>query len=99
MSPGQAGLVPKAGTAPIPGAIPTDPGVLGFLRAFIQPGITNAEVNRIAGDIDLYTRGKVDLIRQAHDGWTRILHLKYGTEYAQKLAVEMVKVWKTKLPG
>jgi len=46
----------------------------------------------------LYTRGKADLIKQAHDGWVRVLHLKYGTEYAQKIGAEMVKVWKTKLP-
>jgi len=74
------------------------PGVLGLLRAFIQPSNTNADVDRVAADIDLYTRGKADLIKQAHDGWVRILHLKYGTEYAQKVGAEMVKVWKTKLP-
>ena len=89
---------PKPPAGPLPGAAPTDPGVLGLLRAFIQPSNTNADVDRVAGDIDLYTRGKVDLIKQAHDGWVRILHLKYGTEYAQKIGAEMVKVWKTKLP-
>lgn len=89
---------PKPPAGPLPGAAPTDPGVLGLLRAFIQPSNTNADVDRVASDIDLYTRGKVDLIKQAHDGWVRILHLKYGTEYAQKIGAEMVKVWKTKLP-
>lgn len=89
---------PKPPAGPLPGAAPTDPGVLGLLRAFIQPSNTNADVERVAADIDLYTRGKVDLIKQAHDGWVRILHLKYGTEYAQKIGAEMVKVWKTKLP-
>lgn len=89
---------PKPPAGPLPGAAPTDPGVLGLLRAFIQPSNTNADVDRVAGDIDLYTRGKADLIKQAHDGWVRILHLKYGTEYAQKIGAEMVKVWKTKLP-
>lgn len=94
----QPGTQPKPPAGPLPGAAPTDPGVLGLLRAFIQPSNTNADVDRVAGDIDLYTRGKVDLIKQAHDGWVRILHLKYGTEYAQKIGAEMVKVWKTKLP-
>ena len=89
---------PKPPAGPLPGAAPTDPGVLGLLRAFIQPSNTNSDVDRVAGDIDLYTRGKVELIKQAHDGWVRILHLKYGTEYAQKIGAEMVKVWKTKLP-
>ncbi|MFM7187225.1 MAG: hypothetical protein ACKO14_05365 [Armatimonadota bacterium] len=89
---------PKPPAGPLPGAAPTDPGVLGLLRAFIQPSNTNADVDRVAGDIDLYTRGKADLIKQAHDGWVRILHLKYGTEYSQKIGAEMVKVWKTKLP-
>lgn len=89
---------PKPPAGPLPGAAPTDPGVLGLLRAFIQPSNTNADVDRVAADIDLYTRGKADLIKQAHDGWVRILHLKYGTEYAQKIGAEMVKVWKSKLP-
>jgi hypothetical protein len=95
---GQPAAQPKPPAGPLPGAAPTDPGVLGLLRAFIQPSNTNADVDRVAGDIDLYTRGKVELIKQAHDGWVRILHLKYGTEYAQKVGAEMVKVWKTKLP-
>lgn len=95
---GQPASQPKPPAGPLPGAAPTDPGVLGLLRAFIQPSNTNADVERVAADIDLYTRGKVDLIKQAHDGWVRILHLKYGTEYAQKIGAEMVKVWKTKLP-
>jgi hypothetical protein len=95
---GQPAAQPKPSAGPLPGAAPTDPGVLGLLRAFIQPSNTNADVDRVAGDIDLYTRGKVELIKQAHDGWVRVLHLKYGTEYAQKVGAEMVKVWKTKLP-
>ena len=94
----QPAAQPKPPAGPLPGAAPTDPGVLGLLRAFIQPSNTNADVDRVAGDIDIYTRGKADLIKQAHDGWVRILHLKYGTEYAQKVGAEMVKVWKTKLP-
>jgi hypothetical protein len=94
----QPAAQPKPPAGPLPGAAPTDPGVLGLLRAFIQPSNTNADVDRVAADIDLYTRGKADLIKQAHDGWVRILHLKYGTEYAQKIGAEMVKVWKTKLP-
>jgi hypothetical protein len=94
----QPAAQPKPPAGPLPGAAPTDPGVLGLLRAFIQPSNTNADVDRVAGDIDIYTRGKADLIKQAHDGWVRILHLKYGTEYAQKIGAEMVKVWKTKLP-
>lgn len=94
----QPAAQPKPPAGPLPGAAPTDPGVLGLLRAFIQPSNTNADVDRVAADIDLYTRGKADLLKQAHDGWVRILHLKYGTEYAQKIGAEMVKVWKTKLP-
>ena len=94
----QPAAQPKPPAGPLPGAAPTDPGVLGLLRAFIQPSNTNADVDRVAADIDLYTRGKADLTKQAHDGWVRILHLKYGTEYAQKIGAEMVKVWKTKLP-
>lgn len=94
----QPAAQPKPPAGPLPGAAPTDPGVLGLLRAFIQPSNTNADVDRVAGDIDLYTCGKADLLKQAHDGWVRILHLKYGTEYAQKIGAEMVKVWKTKLP-
>jgi hypothetical protein len=94
----QPAAQPKPPAGPLPGAAPTDQGVLGLLRAFIQPSNTNADVDRVAGDIDIYTRGKADLIKQAHDGWVRILHLKYGTEYAQKVGAEMVKVWKTKLP-
>ena len=87
---------PKPPTTPLPGAAPTDAGVMSFLRAFIQPTNTDKEVDLIANDIDLYTRNKPDLLKQAYNGWIRILALKYGTTYSQKVGAKMVEVWKTK---
>lgn len=87
---------PKPPATPLPGAAPTDAGVMSFLRAFIQPTNTDKEIDLIANDIDLYTRNKPDLLKQAYNGWIRILALKYGTAYSQKVGAKMVEVWKTK---
>jgi hypothetical protein len=68
----------------IPGAAPTDAKLLSQLRAFIQPSNDDKDVDRILADIESYVKGNSDLTRQAIDGWTRVLFLKYGTEYAQR---------------
>jgi hypothetical protein len=68
----------------LPGAAPTDEKLVGLLRRFIQKSNDDAAVDKVLADVKEYIRGSEDLTRQAIDGWTRVLHLKYGTEYAQK---------------
>ena len=68
----------------LPGAAPTDEKLVGFLRRFIQRSNDDAVVDKVLSEVEAYVRGNEDLTRQAINGWTRVLHLKYGTDYAQK---------------
>jgi hypothetical protein len=69
--------------ANLPGAAPTDDKLIGLLRRFIQKSNDDATVDKVLADVDAYIAGNADLKKQAIDGWTRVLHIKYGTEYAQ----------------
>jgi hypothetical protein len=68
----------------LPGAAPTDEKLVGLLRRFIQRSNDDATVDKVLAEVEAYVGGNEGLTRQAIDGWTRVLHLKYGTEYAQK---------------
>jgi hypothetical protein len=68
----------------LPGAAPTDEKLIGLLRRFIQRSNDDATVDKVLAEVEAYVRGNADLTRQAIDGWTRVLHLEYGTDYAQK---------------
>jgi hypothetical protein len=74
----------------LPGAAPTDEKLLGMLRSFINMDNDDAKVDRLVGEIKQYVKGNPDLTKQAIDGWTRVIYLKYGTEYARKSGQEMV---------
>jgi hypothetical protein len=77
----------------LPGAAPTDEKLLGMLRRFIQKSNDDGTVDKVLIDVEEYIRGNDDLTKQAIGGWTRVLHLKYGTEYAQKAG----ETWVVKL--
>jgi len=84
---------PAAGAvagADLPGAAPTDEKLVGMLRSFIQKTNDDARVNEVIRQVEAYVKSDPALTKQAVDGWTRVLHLKYGTEYAQKAGKEMV---------
>lgn len=68
----------------LPGAAPTDERLIGLLRRFIQRSNDDATVDKVLAEVEAYVGGNEDLTRQAIGGWTRVLHLKYGTDYAQK---------------
>lgn len=68
----------------LPGAAPTDEKLIGLLRRFIQKSNDDATVDKVLAEVTEYVKGSDDLTKQAVNGWTRVLHLKYGTEYAQK---------------
>src|SRR5262245_35937988 len=68
----------------LPGAAPTDEKLVGLLRRFIQRSNDEAAVDKVLTEVEQYVSGNEGLTRQAIDGWTRVLYLKYGTEYAQK---------------
>jgi hypothetical protein len=82
---------PTRPAADLPGAAPKDPKLLGLLRAFIRKDNDEATVGRLVGEVEKYVQGNPDLTRQAIDGWTRVLHLKYGTEYAQAQGRAMIE--------
>ena len=77
----------------LPGAAPTDEKLVGLLRRFIQRSNDDATVDRVLAEVSEYVRGNDDLTKQAVGGWTRVLHLKYGTEYAQQAG----RAWLEKL--
>jgi len=68
----------------LPGAAPTDEKFIGLLRRFIQRSNDDATVDKVLTEVEAYVGGNEDLTRQTINGWTRVLHLKYGTDYAQK---------------
>jgi len=87
MEPGKAMERREAASRPkvdLPGAAPTDEKLIGLLRRFIQKSNDDATVDKVLAEVGDYVRGNEDLTKQAVGGWTRVLHLKYGTEYAQK---------------
>lgn len=79
---------PPAG--PLPGAAPTDPQLMSLLRAFIQPTNSDSRVDDVLTEVSSYIKGKPELEKQAYDGWIRVLHLKYGTPYAQSAGQKFV---------
>ena len=80
----------SAEKAEIPGSAPTDAKLLSLLRSFIQKTNDDATVDRVAGEVQDYVKGNTDLTKQAIDGWTRVIYLKYGTDYALKAGQSLV---------
>jgi hypothetical protein len=90
---------PAAGAAAkvdLPGAAPTDERLIRMLRSFINRDNDQAAVDRVVNEVQEYVKDDPDLTRQAIGGWTRVLYLKYGTEYAQKRGQTMVDELKQK---
>jgi hypothetical protein len=75
----------------LPGAAPTDAQLTRLLRSFINKDNDQAAVDRVVKEVRQYVKDNPELTRQAIGGWTRVLHLKYGTEYAQKAGQAMVE--------
>jgi hypothetical protein len=75
----------------LPGAAPTDAKLLALLRSFIQKANDKADVDRVVREVEGYVKDDADLTRQAVNGWTRVLHLQYGTDYAHTAGRQMVE--------
>ena len=77
---------PNAGSPKknLPGAVPTDPRLMGMLRQFIQKTNTDADVDRVLNQMKAHAGNNAGLLQQACDGLTRVISVKYGTPYAQK---------------
>ncbi len=81
---------PNAPKVELPGAAPTDEKLIGLLRRFIQKSNDDATVDKVLAEVQDYIKGNDDLTKQTIKGWVRVLHIKYGTEYAQKSGQAMV---------
>lgn len=81
---------PNAPKVELPGAAPTDEKLIALLRRFIQKSNDDATVDKVLAEVQDYIKGNDDLTRQTINGWVRVLHIKYGTEYAQKAGQAMV---------
>lgn len=66
------------------------------MRAFIQPSNSNARVDEILEEVNGYIGKDTGLMAQAIGGWTRLLHVRYGTAYAQEQGALELKGWKKK---
>lgn len=75
---------------PLPGAPPTDAKLTGLLREFIRPTNDDATVDRVLSDVKSHIQDDAGLTQQARDGWIRVLHLEYGTDYAKKKGREFL---------
>lgn len=80
----------RAAQDPFPGAVPTDDRLQFLLRRFIRATNDVATTDAILADVRSHIAGKPDLVRQAVDGWTRVLHFgdRYGNEYSRKVGLE-----------
>ncbi len=56
----------------------------GLLRRFIRPTNDDATVDEVLKEVTAHIKDSADLKNQAKDGWIRVLHLQYGTEYSRK---------------
>ena len=81
----------------LPGAVPEDASLVAFMRAFIQPSNSNARVDEILEEVNGYIGKDKGLMAQAIGGWTRLLHVRYGTAYAQEQGALELKGWKKAL--
>lgn len=81
---------PSAPKVELPGAAPTDEKLIALLRRFIQKSNDDATVDKVLAEVQDYIKGNDDLTKQTINGWVRVLHIKYGTEYAQKAGQAMV---------
>ena len=81
----------------LPGAAPTDGELVGYLRQFIQKSNTNERVDKVLNQVRAYVKDDADLTRQAMNGWIRVLHVKYGTDYAQTEGAAFVNELKKQL--
>lgn len=69
-----------------PGAVPDDARLNLLLRQCIRPTNDDAAVDKLFKEIEAHIQGNADLIRQASNGWVRVLHFgeHYGTPYSRK---------------
>ena len=58
--------------------------MVGMLRQFIQKTNTDADVDRVLGQMKEHAGNNADLLQQACAGLTRVIFVNYGTPYAQK---------------
>ena len=83
----------------LPGAAPTNPEIVRMLRSFIQRTNDDATVDRIIKEVEAYVRDDRDRKKEVVGGWTRVLHLEYGTAYAQKAGRAMLDRLKPQREG
>jgi hypothetical protein len=86
----------RAEQGDFPGAVPADPKLNSLLRQFLRPTNDAAAVDKLRAEMDEYLKANPGLVRQAIDGWTRVLHFgdRYGTEYSRQAGRELLEKWK-----
>lgn len=74
----------------VPGAPPKDEKLVGLLLSFMQKPNEDATVDTVLRQVEAYVKDNEQLTKQAIEGWTRVIYLKHGTEYARKAGQAMV---------
>jgi hypothetical protein len=84
-APAPAPLGPRpASGAGLPGRTPSDPELVGLMRQMIQPANDEARVRDIAEQMKKWAGDDGERKTDLAEFCKRIVHLKYGTEAAQK---------------
>jgi hypothetical protein len=83
---------PARPAASIPGAVPADEKLAGWMRSFIRPTNDEAAVDQVIADVQAYIKGNADLRKQTIEAWTRILYFEnYGTPHSRKAGREFLE--------
>lgn len=85
---------PAADRPPLPGAKPQDPALEAYLRRLIRPDASAEEIDRVAKELVAYVGDSKDRQKQSYDGFVLVLHLKYGTPYAQQVMRGLQERWR-----
>jgi TolA-binding protein len=78
-----------AGGAELPGRTPSDPELVSLMRSMIQPTNDEARVRDLAAQMKKWAGDDPARKTDLAEFCKRIVHLKYGTEAAQKVLKQM----------
>jgi hypothetical protein len=88
------GAPAASGRSPLPGAKPDDPKLESYLRRLIRPEASTEEVDRAAKELAAYVGENKERQKQSYNGFVLVLHLNYGSPYAQQVMRGLQEKWR-----
>lgn len=83
-APGQDGQRRPGAGGELPGRKPDDARLESAMRYLINRARTNAEIDAKVEELEKYVKDNANLTRQLISGLRLVIHLQYGTPYAQR---------------